>query len=65
MIFQRIWTSIAEKPYIFVFFRGGDPCPPSGSVYAKHYKGTALYLDTYNVLKSWDNCGWDTSSAVC
>ena len=26
MIFQGIWTRIAEKPYIFVIFRGGGGC---------------------------------------
>ena len=57
---------LLRNPIFFVFFRGGGgPCPPSGSVYEEHYKGTALYCDTYNVLKSWDNCGLDTSSAVC
>ena len=31
---QEIWTSIAKKPYIFVFFQGGlDPLSPSGSAH--------------------------------
>ena len=38
VIFQRIWTSIAKKPYIFVILQGGSgpPCPPppSGSAHA-------------------------------
>ena len=34
--FQRIRTSLARKPYIFMNFQGGggpDPLPPSGSVH--------------------------------
>ena len=32
--FYGIWTSIARKPYIFVFFRGsGPPVSPSGSAH--------------------------------
>ena len=35
--FQRFWTSIAMKPYIFTFFSGeggsGPPVPPSGSAH--------------------------------
>ena len=36
VIFQRIQTSIAKKPYIFVilFRGGGDPCP-SGSAHVQ------------------------------
>ena len=37
VIFQRVRTSIAKKPYIFVIFHGGGgvrtPCPPSGSAH--------------------------------
>ena len=58
VIFQGIWTSIANKPYIFMIFQGGPDLPPpplDPSMWYKPYLKAINKSAVANVV-TWNEC---------